>query len=376
MSAAGSNLPPMEAAVAGGSFGGSFGGVAGGSFGGSFGGNVGNSLYSHEALLRSRAALANPADTTAYGTPVWTDFIAPSTPPAESCAERLARWDGWVIPYIVLPGLLAGLRVQAAPDRSSCSLLVGTQATRTLRIDRPSAELFKAQLADVIADAELREDRAPEILMQTQNANAFFATVLPMTDARTPATLRLLNIANQVALFVEMQMKHIFACARPVEYSPQVQPMIITPGHGTYPMGHGCEARVTARLLAALTLPVGGANPTWSSLKHQLDRLAERIAENRIVSGVHFKVDQGAGDALGEALADYLEAFAHDATHPNVELRVFNPAQPAADVGAEAALPNVAITLPPAIDRCELLHIWAQARQEWRWLNNEPLPQP
>ncbi|MBK6866733.1 MAG: hypothetical protein IPG98_01950 [Burkholderiales bacterium] len=274
----------------------------------------------------------------------------------------------------MLPGLLAGLRVQAAPDRSSCALLAGTLATRTLRIDRPSAALFKAQLADVIADAELREDRAPEILMQTQNVLAFFATVLPITPARTPATLRVLNIANQLALFVEMQMKHIFACARPVEYSPQVQPMITTPGHGTYPMGHGCEARVTARLLAALTLPVGGANPTWDSLNHQLSRLAERIAENRIVSGVHFKVDQGAGDALGEALADYLLAFAHDATNPSVPQRVFDPAPSTAEVGAEVALPNVAITLPPAMERCELLHIWAQARHEWRWLNNEPQP--
>ena len=250
------------------------------------------------------------------------------------------------------------------------------QATRTLRIDRPSADLFKAQLADVIADAELREDRAPEILMQTENVLAFFATVLPITSAHTPATLRLLNIANQLALFVEMQMKHIFACARPVEYSPQVQPMITTPGHGTYPMGHGCEARVTARLLAALALPVGGANPTWDSLNHQLGRLAERIAENRIVAGVHFRVDQGAGDALGEALADYLLAFAHDATDPNVPQRVFDPAQPPTPAEAEALLPEVAITLPAPVDRCELLRIWAQARQEWRWLNNEPLPQP
>ena len=205
---------------------------------------------------------------------------------------------------------------------------------------------------------------------------AFFATVLPITSARTPATLRLLHIANQLALFTEMQMKHIFACARPVEYSPQVQPMITTPGHGTYPMGHGCEARVMARLLAALTLPVGGANPTWDSLNHQLDRLAERIAENRIVAGVHFRVDQGAGDALGNALADYLEAFAHDATNANVPQRVFEPEPPAASMDAEAALPKVAITLPPAAERCELLRIWAQARQEWRWLNNEPLPQP
>lgn len=326
---------------------------------------------SHEALLRNRATLANPSDTAAYSTPLWPDFLAPDTPPRQSCAERLARWDAWVVPYIVLPGLLSGLRVDA-PDRSRCDLLVGTQGTRALRIERPSVDLFKQQLKDVIADAELREDRAPEILMQTQNVNAFFATVLPIAPARTPATLQLLGIANQVALFVEMQMKHIFACARPVEYSPQVQPMISTPGHGAYPMGHGCEARVTARLLAALTQPASGTDSAWDGLPHQLDRLAERIADNRIVAGVHFRMDQGAGRALGDALADYLIACGrNDAS--NAKLYVFDPATDAGQA-AESALPTAPVL--PADRLEELRLIWQQARLEWRWLNREPLPTP
>jgi hypothetical protein len=290
--------------------------------------------------------------------------LVPDFPPDPDGAGRLARWDGWVIPYIVLPGLLAGLRVQPSADRATCTLLVGNQVVLT--VQRPSVDLFRAQLADVIADAELREDRAPEILMQTQNVLAFFATVLPITPTRTPATLRLLGIANQLALFAEMQMKHIFACARPVEYSPQVQPMITTPGHGTYPMGHGCEARVTARLLAALTAPTQ-ADPTWVSLLDQLNRLAERIADNRIVAGVHFKVDQSAGRALGDALSDYLIACGQNDAAGMVA-RVFDPAVDA-DKASEAALP-AAVSLP-ADGLAELRAIWKAARAEWRWINHQ-----
>ncbi len=328
-----------------------------------------DSINSHDALLRSRAALANPADTGHYiGWAHWPDFVA-ADPPDSGCESRLARWDGWVIPYIVLPNLLSGLRVQSLDNRSISTLEVGDQKVLTLH--RPSTSLFRAQLADVIADAELRDDRAPEILMQTHNTLAFFATVLPLAPARTTATLRLLHIANQLALFVEMQMKHIFACARPFEYSPQVQPMITTPGHGTYPMGHGCEARVTARLLAALTEPVGGADPAWSSMAQQLDRLAERIADNRIVAGVHFKVDQGAGRALGDALADYLVGCGRDDAS-GIRHRVFDPATDALQATETPA--TRAPTLPT--ERLEEFRlIWQHARWEWRWLNNEPRPQ-
>ena len=277
------------------------------------------------------------------------------------------------MPYVVLPGLLAGLRVQEAADRTRCQLLVGTADQQTLDVVRPDVSVFRAQLADVIADAELREDRAPEILMQTQGVNAFFATVLPITAARTPATLQLLGIANQAAIFVEMQMKHVFACARPHEYSPQVQPMIATPGHGTYPMGHGCEAQVTARLLAALTQSASVDDPAWHSMRHQLDTLAERIAENRIVSGVHFRVDQWAGKALGDALAEYVMAFSNEASSPTLPVRVYDPAGGASE--AVTGTP-VAVTLPAADLRREMCLIWKRARAEWRWLHNDPLPTP
>ena len=67
--------------------------------------------------------------------------------------------------------------------------------------------------------------------------------------ARTPYTLELLAAALRLANFVEMRFKHALACRRPNEFSPQVQPMILTPSHGAFPSGHATEAFMAAFVL-------------------------------------------------------------------------------------------------------------------------------
>jgi len=55
---------------------------------------------------------------------------------------------------------------------------------------------------------------------------------------------------------------------------------------------------------------VGGRASTQGDRSEQLDRLARRIAFNRVVAGVHFPVDSQAGYALGTQLARLLAALA------------------------------------------------------------------
>ena len=58
----------------------------------------------------------------------------------------------------------------------------------------------------------------------------------------------MLRLAN----YVEMRLKQALASRRPNEYSPQVQPMILTPSHGSFPSGHATETFVSAIVLRRL----------------------------------------------------------------------------------------------------------------------------
>jgi hypothetical protein len=157
-----------------------------------------------------------------------------------------------------------------------------------------------------------------------------------------------------------MRFKHALACARPADMSPQIQPMVLTPGHGSLPSGHSTQAYVIARVLQQLfddaeqdaydtlnsrlanrerhaqarreakslqgkalseflaTMRAGRGNAVSSRLlalevrrnlrTEQLMRQAARVAINRTVAGVHFPVDSTAGRVLGVTLAEYFIA--------------------------------------------------------------------
>jgi hypothetical protein len=84
--------------------------------------------------------------------------------------------------------------------------------------------------------------------------------------------------------------------------------MVDVPSHGAWPGGHAAEGFVAAHLLHAL---IKAAHPCMNAvsgdlLKLQLNRLAARIAQNRVVAGLHFPVDTLAGQVMGTALAEYL----------------------------------------------------------------------
>jgi hypothetical protein len=148
--------------------------------------------------------------------------------------------------------------------------------------------------------AELREERMAEILAQIDNQTAFIAAITGLNLQRHPWTFEWLQAALNLVIPVEVRFKHALGCARPVVYSPQVQPIITTPGHGTYPMGHAAQAFMLAVVLRHLM--------KWSATdarSEQLERQATRISVNRVVAGVHFPVDAHAGEALGRTMARF-----------------------------------------------------------------------
>jgi PAP2 superfamily len=164
-----------------------------------------------------------------------------------------------------------------------------------VEIVRPTEVIFRKQLDYLDQYADLRADRASEILTQLGVPAPFFSSIAFLHPLRTPWTLELLFVALRLAYFVVMWAKHGLACRRPHEYSPQVQPIIEVPLHGTLPSGHATEGFMFA-LVFWKVLQAGGRPPyDHVSLVKQLMSQAARIAINRTVAGVHFPVDSCCG---------------------------------------------------------------------------------
>ena len=164
---------------------------------------------------------------------------------------------------------------------------------------------FKQYLVFLDRYADLRGDRAAEILTQMGGAVAFLSASPSSIPSRTPYTLELIAAALRLANFTEMRFKHALAARRPNEYSPQVQPIILTPSHSSFPSGHATESFMSAYLLWKLVEQSGNPPYADDSWRVQLMRLASRVAINRTVAGVHFPADSAAGCFLGLALGQY-----------------------------------------------------------------------
>jgi hypothetical protein len=247
-------------------------------------------------------------------------------------------------------------------------------SSRIVTFIRPKDSTFAKQLDYLEQYSDLREDRASEILSQLGPQYGFWSSVVYLHPDRTRKTIELIDAALRLANFVEMRIKHALACRRPNEMSPQVQPIILTPGHGTFPSGHSTENHMVARILWEL-LGKG------ASLGEQLMREAARIAVNRTVAGVHFPIDTASGQVLGLTLARYFieRATAAGGGSPgpfnawrfdgerypdslDFDFHQFTPA-----IGTETPLQFVDLISSQAPERSDVLHwLWDQAEAEWK----------
>jgi hypothetical protein len=230
--------------------------------------------------------------------------------PGSDDPDQMRRWEPVVRAAVIDFELVSNLRFTCDKGTAEAGLWHiegapgGLTAKELVTLKRPGTDVFEAQTAVLLeGDTELRRDRGVEILTQLGYPEAFWTSLCDLHPDRTGKSFELLGAALRLAKFVEMRFKHAFACPRPAAYSRQIQPMILTPGHGSLPSGHATEAFMTARVLEALLAPGGDA-----VLHEQLMRQAARIAINRQIAGVHFPVDSAAGQVLGLALGDYFVA--------------------------------------------------------------------
>jgi hypothetical protein len=242
--------------------------------------------------------------------------------------DNMPRWEPWVRAATLDFDLLSRLHFEKHTDAVAGTFTLrhvhatvnpaATTFNRIASMVRPDEPKFRDQLILVEGYAALREDRASEILAQLGPGAAFWSAVANLHPDRNKWTLELIDVALRLANYVEMRFKQALSCRRPVEYSPQIQPMILTPGHGALPSGHATESFMVAYVLWAL-LKSKGRDKSWLE---QLMRQANRIAINRTVAGLHFPVDSVAGQMLGLTLGQY---FVHRAAAAgNYESARFN----------------------------------------------------
>jgi hypothetical protein len=227
----------------------------------------------------------------------------------------------------------------------------------------PSATVkdMSEQVRLVFEYAELREDRQAEVLSQIPQLVTYWTSIAGLHPSRTRYTLELMGVAIRLAIQVEMRFKHAFAFPRPVQFSAQVQPMIQTPSHSSFPSGHATEAHCVARTLIAIS-----GRGEDSPLGRMLLKQAARIAIDRTVAGVHFPIDSGGGQVLGSCLAEYLVSRA---TGSKFTHRLY-------DAGAHLDAdflggPEHDIEAPPQGKRYKaappgpLAWLWGKASAEW-----------
>ncbi|MTH63813.1 phosphatase PAP2 family protein [Paracoccus shanxieyensis] len=314
--------------------------------------------------------------------PAATPQRAPLTP-----LRRLRRLEEHFAHGILLFEMLETLTVTPAPaDLPSTKVTLygrgdaGKAALLKLRL--PSDQDFAEELALVLGYADLRPERQEEILVQTTDLDSFFTSILPIKAGRAPMTRRLMALVADLGTFAVQRVKLAFAAPRAEMLSDQVQPMIPTPLHGSYPSGHATQAFALATFLAILTRADHTA-PAPITADSQLYRMAARIAVNRTVAGVHFPVDSAAGAVLGITLARWLASRAGVAGQdcPALDFkgeqwgntapghsRDFHLARLCDVIGGDDCLVVGASVQANVSDL--LAALWAEAQAEWgsRWL--------
>jgi hypothetical protein len=205
---------------------------------------------------------------------------------------------------------------------------VGTKSAAGFQWDSPHIQnalqqiLNRAKVADeleeLVALVEYRSGVMSEAMAERSAFVRYWQGVLMFDFASAPWTYDLVEIAAIIGQFQAMHYKRHFNRPRPSQYSPSLLPPIDPPGHPAFPSGHATEAYLMALCLAEVMpstastpanfQPSPGAPLQPLPDSSPLHRVAQRIARNREVLGLHFPSDSAAGKKLAEETFEILKA--------------------------------------------------------------------
>ncbi|HZF77179.1 MAG TPA: hypothetical protein VE033_15240, partial [Acetobacteraceae bacterium] len=195
----------------------------------------------------------------------------------------------------VTPGtspLLLGAEFPAAAWSPSlrAQAVLAEFAAEDWRSIRPAApnddeDQMQNEVRALLGRVKQRPGRMREILDQADALDRYWLHMLMAGNAARPATTTLVYVGIAVGHMVGMYWKWHFRRARPVQVYPALVPAIPTPAHASYPSNHALQSQLVRRALdQVFEQALGNRLPA-------LEALADRIAENREVAGVHFQSD-------------------------------------------------------------------------------------
>jgi hypothetical protein len=163
-----------------------------------------------------------------------------------------------------------------------------------------SQAALEQQILMVLDRAADRDDRFAEIIDQhdAEGAINYWLGMLLIDPARHPKTYLLIRVAARIGETVVMALKDHWRAARPSQFCPGIVPMIDPPSTPAYPAGHALQSRLISKFLQALD--AGRPQPKIPQPNLLID-LANRIAENRVIAGIHFPIDNDAGRVIADA---------------------------------------------------------------------------
>jgi len=166
--------------------------------------------------------------------------------------------------------------------------------------------------ADIAALREMtfpeRPDAIDEIVTEADEFVSKFLHLVSATATTHPATSRMLIVADALTALITMHYKAHFNRPRPTQVVPGLMSPIQHGGHASFPSGHATQAHIFAALLTevmpkSLGVPAPtSADPERTTIGKSLGVLADRIARNREIAGLHYPSDSRAGVTLGAAI--------------------------------------------------------------------------
>ena len=150
-------------------------------------------------------------------------------------------------------------------------------------------------------DHEGRRERADEIIAEIFDYIGPYENLCEFDAHSHPLTSSLVRIVDLIGWTLVQYYKEVFGRRRPSQLDPSIRPMVRVPTFSSYPGGHAAQAQLIGCALKKVLsdrIGVPSPNEPQVTLADELDRITQRIAENREWAGVHFRSDTEAGKLL------------------------------------------------------------------------------